>query len=197
MIRTPVALMFVRGDREYSGGSLAKQVVSSFDYWDDDSGKFLDLVFFGWFNDSGHVGFQPDLFLQARREVEDSSRWRFSGETDVLLVDFELPTENIGDLWSGGRFTFHQCIWLPVEAMIRDKRVGSLDALVHELIAAAKEVYEAAPMQGGIFEVSDKIAWTRGRRAVWDRLKNLLLREWATVYDELRPFAVCNLALSR
>jgi hypothetical protein len=187
--------MFVRGDRAEPGATLAKQVVNSFDYWNDDSGKYLDLVFFGWYKDGDTVGFQHEAFIQARQEVENMSRWRYSGETDVLLVDFELPVKHIGDLWAGGTFSFRHCIWLPVEAMIRDRRVASLDALVHELVAAAKEVYENAPLQGSVFDVSDRIAWTRGRRVLWERLKKLLLRDWATLYDELRPFAVCKLAL--
>jgi hypothetical protein len=34
----------------------------------------------------------------------------------------------------------------------------------------------------------------RGRRILWERIKRFLLRDWAAVYDELRPFAVCDLS---
>lgn len=79
--------------------------------------------------------------------------------------------------------------------MIAEKRVRSLDALIRELITEAEVVFEQRPLQASVFDVSDRIAWTRGRRALWDRLKELLLRDWSKVYDELRPFAVCNLNL--
>jgi len=92
VLRTPVALMFVRGDREGPGASLAKQVVSSFGYWNLDSGKYLDLVFFGWYKDGETIGFQPPMFLQARDEVQRISRWRHSSETDVLLLTSRCPS---------------------------------------------------------------------------------------------------------
>jgi hypothetical protein len=198
VVRTPVALMFVRGDRAEPGASLAKQVVASFGYWNTESSKYLDLVFFGWFKDGGEVGFQSwdngKIFLDCVEEVQKLSRWRYSGETDILLVDFEMDAKAGGEL-TNGRFSFKNCIYLPVEEMIAEKRVRSLDALVHELVDAGKEVFEASQFEGSVFEMSDRIAWIRGKKVLWDRLKNLFLRDWAKVYDELRPFAVCDLSV--
>ncbi len=198
VIRTPVALMFVRGDRAEPGAMLSKQVVSSFGYWNEETGKHLDLVFFGWWKDGGEVGFQDwensKIFRECCREIESMSKWRYSGETDVLLVDFEMPVTDTG-LLEEGVFSFKNSIYLPVEKMIAEGRTRSLDALVHELVAASKEVYEQGPLQSSVFEVSDRIAWTRGRRAVWEQIKRLLLRDWSIVYDELRPFAVCDLTI--
>lgn len=210
LVRTPVALMFVRGDRAAPGKTLAEQVVSSFGYWNYESAEYLDLVFFGWFNDCGNVGFQPirkessgagsnpgdaGIFIDCFREIERMSKWRYSGETDVLLVDFEMHKTETGELRRPGTLSFKNCIYLPVEEMLEEKRVRSLDALVHELVASAKEGYDANPLQGTVFEISDRIGWTRGRKAVWDRLKHMFLRDWSGVYDELRPFAICDLTV--
>jgi hypothetical protein len=209
MIRTPVALMFVRGDRAEPGATLAKQVVHSFGYWNFQSAEYLDLVFFGWFKDGDTVGFQeikktasagapPEeagIFIDCCREIERMSKWRYSGETDVLLVDFEMPTNQLRAGMPTGALSFKNCIYLPVEEMIAEKRTRSLDVLVQELVSAAREVYEANPQQGTVFDMSDRIAWTRGRNAVWDALKRTFLRDWGRVYDELRPFAVCNLSV--
>jgi hypothetical protein len=95
---------------------------------------------------------------------------------------------------TSGTFTFGEAIWLPVEEMVRDKKVPNLDALVHELVAMAKEGYDKSPMQSNVWQMSDRIAFYRGRRILWERIKRLFLRDWATVYDELRPFAVCDLS---
>jgi len=46
-----------------------------------------------------------------------------------------------------------------------------------------------------VFDISDRVGWTRRRRAAWDRLKHLFLRDWSGVYDELRPFAMCDLTV--
>ena len=197
VVKTPVALVFVRGDRAEPGASIAKQVVASFGYWNLESAKYLDLVFFGWFKEGDTVGFQghdnAQIFIECFEEVQRLSKWRYSGETDILLVDFEMPVMADGKL-ENGVFSFKNCIYLPAEEMIAEKRIRSLDALVHELVVEARVVYEKNPLQGTVFEVSDRIAWTRGRRALSDRLKDLFLRDWSKVYDELRPFAVCDLS---
>jgi hypothetical protein len=197
-VRTPVALVFVRGDRAEPGAALARQVVASFGYWNLESAKYLDIVFFGWWKDGDTVGFQGHdnarIFIECYEEVQRLSKWRYSGETDILLVDFEMPVMAGGKIETGV-FSFRNCIYLPVEEMIADKRIRSLDSLVHELVAEARIVFDKHPLQGTVFDVSDRIAWTRGRRALWDRLKTLFLRDWSKVYDELRPFAVCDLSI--
>jgi hypothetical protein len=126
--------------------------------------------------------------------VQRLSKWRYSGETDILLADFEMAVKPDGTL-ENGAFSFRRSIPLPVEAMIANGRTRSLDALVHELVTEARVVFEKHPLQGTAFEISDRIAWTRGRRALFDRLKDLFLRDWGKVYDELRPFAVCDLSI--
>ena len=209
VVRTPVALMFVRGDRAEPAKTLANQVVASYGYWDYASAEYIDLVFFGWYNDAGHVGFQPILksetssrsptdtgmFIDCYREIERMSKWRYSGETDILLVDFEVRRSPFGGLETPGVFSFKNCIYLPVEDMVKNGRVKSLDELVQELVNAAKEVYDSNPHQATVFEISDRIGWTRGRKALWERLKHLFLRDWSKIYDELRPFAVCDLTV--
>ncbi len=198
VLGTLVALVFVRGDRAEPGASLARQVVASFGYWNLESAKYLDLVFFGWWKDGGTVGFQGHdnarIFIECYEEVQRLSKWRYSGETDILLVDFEMPVMADGKL-ENGVFSFTNCMYLPVEEMIADERVRSLDVLVHDLVTEARVVFDRHPLQSTVFDVSDRIAWTRGRRALWDRLKALFLRDLGKVYDELRPFAVCNLSI--
>ena len=198
VVRTPVALVFARGDRAEPGASLAKQVVASFGYWNLETAKYIDLVFFGWWKDGDTVGFQAHdnarIFIDCYEEVQRLSKWRYSGETDILLVDFEMPVMPGGKL-ENGLFSFRNCIYLPVEKMIVEKHVRSLDALVHELVNEARHVFDEDPFQGSVFDVSDRIAWTRGRRSLWDLFKTLFLRDWSKVYDELRPFAVCNLSI--
>ena len=190
--------MFVRGDRAEPGATLAKQVVASYGYWNQESAKFLDLVFFGWWLQGNPVGFHSQfdggIFIECYEELQRLSKWRYSGETDILLVDFEIPVMP-GGKFGKGIFSFKNCIYLPVEKMIAEKRVRSLDALVHELVDEARKVFEEQPFQGSVFEVSDRIVWTRGRKALWDRLRALFLRDWSKVYDEVRPFVLCDLRI--
>ena len=104
VVRTPVALVFVRGDRAEPGASLAKQVAASFGYWNLESAKYIDLVFFGWWKEGDTVDFQAHdnarIFIECYEEVQRLSKWRYSGETDILLVDFEMPVMPEGKLES-------------------------------------------------------------------------------------------------
>jgi hypothetical protein len=202
LVRTPVALMFVRGDRAAPGKTLAEQVVASFGYWNLASEKFLDLVFFGWYKEGENVGFQPikgkdeaGIFVDCYREIQRISKWRYSGETDILLADFEMVRSANGGLNTPGRFSFKNCIYLPVEQMMQEGRTRSLDALVQEIVEAARVVYEEHPLEAGAFEISDRVGWTRGKRAFWMVVREKFLRDWRKVYDELRPFVVCDLSV--
>jgi hypothetical protein len=194
--RSPVGMVFIRGDRAEPGASLAKQVVSSYAYWNDDTSKYLDLVFFGWAEECGELSFDHKAFLHCRDQVQSISKWCHSGESDVLLLDFEAPLRREAGFMEG-RFLFGEAIPLRVEDMIRDKRFASLDSLFHQLVAVAKAEYDRAPMQGGTWEISDHILYLRGRRSVWEVLKKLVLRDWSRVYNEARDFAVCDLSLDQ
>jgi hypothetical protein len=200
-LRTPVALMFVRGDRGGPGDDMAKQVVNSYGYWNTESSRYLDLVFFGWWKEGDHVGFHhtsgphaSTIFADCCRELSGISKWRYTEKTDVLLVDFEMPVDEAGALGQG-TFSFKNSIPLLVEDLVAAGKVTTLDAMVRELINEAKHVYDHSTAESPIFEVSDRIAWTRGRRSIWDSLKRVFLGDFANVYDELRPFAVCDLSL--
>jgi hypothetical protein len=152
------------------------------------------LIFFGWAEKSGELFFNHKAFLHCRDQVQGVSKWRHSGESDVLLLDFEAPLRREAGFMEG-RFILREAIPLRVEEMIRDKRAASLDALFHQLVAVAKVEYEKAPMRGGTWEISDRILYLRGRRSVWEVLKKLVLRDWSRVYDDVRDFAVCDLSL--
>ena len=90
VIRCPVGFFFVRGDRAGPGKDLTEQVVASYGYWNLDAGKYLDMVFPGWGRDGDVLVFNREAFLHCRAQLEAISRWRYSGETDVLLFNVEL-----------------------------------------------------------------------------------------------------------
>lgn len=193
VLRFPVGFFFIRGDRAGAGEDLAKQIVSSYGYWNDDAGKYLDMVFPGWGKeggDSAPVIFDRTAFLHCRDQLEARCKWRYSGLTDILLLNYEARREGDGRFSAAGP-SFESCIWLPVEQMQADKhRIPNLDRLMHELIAEAKACW-ADPAQGGVWQISDRIGFYHGRKKLWDRLIHRL--DITGLYNELRPFAVCDL----
>ena len=188
-LRFPVGFFFVRGDRGGEGSGLAEQVVKSYGYWNDDAGKYLDMVFPGWGKDGEVIVFDRAAFLGCREQLEAICRWQYSGQTDVLLLNYESRRTEDGTFAPPGP-SFESCIWLPVEDMIRDGRIANLDQLMHELIVHARACWDD-PAQGGVWQISDRIGFYRGRKKLWEKLKDWL--DLAGVYNELRPFAVCDL----
>jgi hypothetical protein len=182
-----VAIFFIRGDRGGPGKAIAQQVMASFDYWDADAGKYLDVVFPGWVKDGPVIQFDTKRFLEFRHDIERISQWHYSGETDILLLNFDYDPDA-----HEGVFAFEETITLLPEKMVRDGHVSNLDLLMHELVNAARQTW---PRTSGspIWEMSDRIAIQRSRTALWEYVKKKFLREFGKIYDELRPFAVCDL----
>jgi hypothetical protein len=82
---------------------------------------------------------------------------------------------------------------LPVEVMIADGRIRGIDALMHELITHARETWSDS-MQGRVWDISDRIGMNRGRKALWEFLKKrFLVKDVTKIYDQLEPFAICDL----
>ena len=191
VLRFPVGILFIRGDRGGEAAGLAEQVVKSYGYWNDDAGKYLDIAIPGWGKDGDSVVFDRKAFLHCRKQMEAICQWRYSGETDLLLLNYE--SKMLGDgHFSTAASSFESCIWLPVEEMIRTKRVANLDQLMHELIVHAKACWSDQD-QGGVWQISDRVAFYRGQKQIWEKLKGWL--DVAGLYKELRPFVICDLRL--
>ena len=182
-LRYPVALFFIRGDRGGKGKVLAEECIASLNYWDLDSGNYIDILLPGWKRLGGDDVFDIHLFYQFKNEIEALSKWRFCGESEIFLVNFDFFP-----LIGKGMFTFDETISLPVEEMIRKGITTSVDALLNEIISVAKQIDN-----GSVWEISDKLGYQRARKSLWEYLKIKITGGLAKVYDDLRPFAVCNL----
>jgi len=185
--RFPVALFFVRGDRGGDGKKLAEQVVASFDYWDKDTGDSLDVVLAGWSKKDGELAFDVSDFLKFRKCIETSSRWKYSGETDLLLLNFEVDTEAVE-----GWFDYSEAIVLPLEEMLRAKQIGSIDGLLAELARSSEQVARTSRNEGTspVWELSDRAGILRVKKDLWFAVKKFFLKDYAEKLDGLEQFAV-------
>ncbi len=180
----PLLLCFFRGDRGGMGEKLATEAMKSLDYWDLDSDHFLDMVFLGW--EDGPQGSAPIFdakdFLAAKKYIEKQSKWKYSGESDILMLNYIYDGTDVA-------LDFSETITLRVEDMLRNKTVSSLDKLIHDLIEAAKSTPNPT-----VWKISDKIGIQLGRKALWDTIISTFLGKLGKVYQSFRPFAVCNLS---
>jgi hypothetical protein len=179
-LKFPTAIIFVRGDRGGDAQELAKSIMHNFNYWDFDSGDHIDIIFPGWTSNSD---FSTEAFVDFKTEIEESSKWQYSGETDILLLNYAYyPKKQNGEL------SFEETITLPVEEMLSKEVVRSVEALLQELINAAKKEVDCT-----VWEISDRVAVQRGRKMIWEFLKRKFMGSIGKELDSLEPFAVCNL----
>jgi hypothetical protein len=186
-VRFPVGLFFVRDDRAGDGAKVAEQIKASSSYWDLNSGDSIDFILAGWNKCDAQMSFNLKNFYQYCTEIENVSRWHYSGESDLVLLNFDYSVSD-----SNGEFCFEEVIVLPVEELLREKKIGSLDKFMEDIIDLARD-RKSSLEESAIWEISDRIGYLRGKKAVWDGLKKMFLKDFASVYDELRPFVVCDL----
>ena len=184
LMRFPVGLFFAR-DREANG--IRDEIASSFDYWNKDSGEYFDMFFPGWYFLDRKLQFNQDRFQEHRSEIEGLSKWRYSGETDILIVNFDYDIET-----HQAHFDFTEGIVLLVEEMIRKQQTGSLATLL-ALINNQAHKHSDRDGDNAVWKISDSMGLLRGRQSFWDALKKFVLRDFSQVYDNVRPFGVCDL----
>jgi hypothetical protein len=69
-VRTPVLLIFSRGDRAGDGRKLAEQAIASLPYWDKNSGDAIDIVLAAW-DDKNE--FSVSNFIRFRNRTKATS----------------------------------------------------------------------------------------------------------------------------
>jgi hypothetical protein len=185
-LRFPVVLFIVRGDRGGKANTIAEEAIASIKYWDLSSGKNIDILFPGWDRQHDRVVFDVTKFYEFQEELQSSSKWKYGGESEILLLNFDYRPST-----SEGRFSFKESVSLSIEEMIKKEIASSVDALMHEIVSISKSVDKP-----NVWEISDQFAIQRARKSIWNYLKNKITGGLSEVYDELRPFAVCNLEKS-
>jgi hypothetical protein len=167
----------------------ARETVAAHGYWNDESAHYLDIAFFGWMFERPDVAvFDPDAYQQCTEEVRHISTWRPSGDIDFLLLDFELETRD-----SFGSFNFSESVPLPIGQMIDQGQVANIQVFAQELINQARAGYVDGDTSS-IWQIQQRIALDRARRSVWKWISATFLKDAGQIYDDMRPYAVCNLA---
>ena len=184
ILRGAVGLFLVRDDGA-DGSKLAKEVVSSFQYWHARTGHHFDGIFLGWGYD-GVPAYMNDDFLRCVRELEEQLDWQYQGGSQLLLVDFVYdPSERLGHL------DFSSVVSLDLSKLLEEKKYAQLAPLIEEVVRPLRDPPDAAG-QSPTWRVSDYIAVLRTRRFVWQELIKKIgaLLGWA---DDVANFAVRDL----
>jgi hypothetical protein len=132
--------------------------------------------------------YDPEAYQRCVDEVRQASKWRPSGDVDLLLLNFEYETAT-----GSGDFNFTEAIPLPVGQMIIQGKVPNIQVFVQELINHARDTH-AQDRANPVSEIHQRLALNRGRRSLWQWVSRTFLKDAGRIYDDMRPCAVCNLA---
>lgn len=184
LVRGSVGLFLVRDDGA-SGTILAREVVSSFQYWNARTGHHFDGVFLGWGYD-GVPCYLDDAFLRCVRELEEQLEWRYEGGSELLLVDFVYHPGN-----RRGHLDFSRTVPLDLSKLLNEKKYTQLAPLIEQIVRPLRKA-SGDDGQSPTWRVSDYIAVLRTRRFMWQQFirKVGALLGWA---DDVANFAVRDL----
>ena len=70
-----------------------------------------------------------------------------------------------------------------------------MDQLLHQLIEYAKETWPRHN-EAALWEISNKVAVYKGSDLLWKKLKELIPFKLSEVFDEFKPYAICDLSKS-
>jgi hypothetical protein len=183
LIRVPTVFLWVPNHLP-----KAPETVAAYGYWNNESAHYLEIVFFGWLFDAGQPFYDQAAYQHCVNEVRGISKWRPSGDVDFLLLDFEWQHSA-----GFGTFKFTESIPLPVGKMIAEGVVPNIQVFAQELINHAREG-RASDETSPVWQISQKLALDRGRRSLWKWISQTFLKDVGKIYDDVRPYAVCNLA---
>lgn len=178
----PVALIFVRGDRKGDGQRVCDQVLASFRSWAKDSGGEIEIVLAGWTQDrSGDLLYSSEDFMAFKERLEDQSRWRYSGDTDLLVASLQLTLDGRGQgYWA---WDFSEAIALRLEQMLWEKRIGSVDGFLSSLFREpAGSAGPSAVKRVPTWMVSDRVAIQGTQKGFMDAFTRIVLARFADVF---------------
>jgi len=123
--------------------------------------------------------FSQQSFAQVVTSFEERTKWRYSGETELLLLDINNSKTTKTDL------AIESAVVLNMETMQKDQAITSARSLFEKVIRFAKEKDGR-----GAFEFSDSAGMAAAKQTIKAAILGLLPPAVATGYLKAESFAV-------
>ena len=179
---------------------LAKdEIVPSLDYFHRRSGNHIDFFCAGYGRHDAIQGGRPitsdeqpwlfslELYDLFRKDIEQRSRWRYSGEADLLLLNATRGTSE-----NGVSLDFSTTIVCDLDRMVRDNAIRSVRRFFEDLIRFAETVQQPNPTWGFSDKMGQKTAVSALKRVVL----SLLPKQLGADYVRAEHFAVRDVGLT-
>ena len=131
-----VGILFLNKNKEFS----RQQVLGNLDYYHLRSACYLDFYLPGFDLRNGGHKFDMEEFVEFIEYFEASSKWRYGGETELLLLQFNKETG----------FDFSKCISIWVDKAVADGYIYSFSVLFEQLIQTARKTMEVSVFSKGL-----------------------------------------------
>lgn len=112
--------------------------------------------------------FSAELFQRFRHDIERRSRWRYSGEADLVLVNAGQDSANEASL------DFGSAIVCDLDRMIRDQAIHSVRRFFEDIFRFAEGVEGSDPTWGFSDSMGARIAGSALKRVILSMLPKSL-----------------------
>jgi|688.fasta_scaffold41113_2 hypothetical protein len=185
---------------------LAKdEILPNLEYFHHRSGDLADFLCVGYSSSQIEVSssplsqvvatvnsrnwhFSPADFNKSRAEVESHTRWRFSGETDLLLVTAQPIS--MSETVPQYVLDFSSAIACNLEQMIRDGAIQSARGFFEKIF----QLIETQQSSDSVMSLSDKFGIVAGGKLLEESILSLLPIVVRKRYNSTKHFAVCNVS---
>lgn len=177
---------------------LAKEeIVRSLDYFHHRSKNHIDFFCAGYSrcgitsgerpvtSDDSPWVFSNEAFERFRRDIERRSRWQYSGETDLLLMNGRRGNDE-----ESAYLDFSSAVVCDLERMKQDGAIHSVRRFLEGVFRFAESVTEPDPTWG----FSDEMGVWTARSALTRVILSLLPNYLSDVYREAEHFTICDLS---
>ena len=128
--------------------------------------------------------FSESMFINCIDEFEAKTRWKYSGESDLLILQAIVNKKSVG-------IDHTSAIVCNLETLVRNKIIPSLPNFLEKLIQDAKPVHNYTTNQSLTHRISDIEGWRYGSRSLAEWMlslipKNKQLKQSTSLLNQLR-----------
>lgn len=172
-----------------------EEIVPHLDYFHHRSSHFVDFFCLGYMPPSGPVNpdekvvatvggkswaFNAAAFDGCRRDLEQKTRWRYSGETDLILAIARKSQNN--QAW----IDYSSVISCNLEEMLRDGAITSVRSFFEQIFTAGENSKDSDP----VWALSDKLGVKVGGNLIIESVLRLLPEHMRKSYKSAKHLTV-------
>lgn len=181
-----VGILFANPNKSF----VKDEILVNIEYANERSGRYIDFFFAGY--SKWHTHNDDDTTIKALRgiewhystemfndfieKIEQISKWKYSGETELLLIEY-----------SNGELQFNKCISIWLDRAVKEEYIYSVSHLF-------EDIYRTSRKETDISSFSNKLAMKKAPLAVFDSIIRFFSKKTGGAVNASRAYSVKNLS---